>query len=165
MKFSRDTIESINEATQLYILAANMLGPRPERIPSSGTVKAETYASLEGKLDSFSNAIVEMETEFPFSIGDSSSNGGSSGDNSLNLGTTFYFCIPQNDKLLKYWDIVADRLFKIRHCMTIEGVVRQLPLFEPPIEPGLLVKAVAAGVDISSVLNDINAALPLIALM
>ena len=28
--FRRDTIESINEATQLYVLAAEILGPRPE---------------------------------------------------------------------------------------------------------------------------------------
>jgi len=26
------------------------------------------------------------------------------------------------------------RLYKIRHCMNIEGVVRQLPLFDPPID-------------------------------
>jgi hypothetical protein len=38
--------------------------------------------------------------------------------------------------------------------MNIEGVVRQLPLFEPPIDPALLVKAAAAGIDLSSVLND-----------
>jgi hypothetical protein len=44
--------------------------------------------------------------------------------------------------------------------MNIEGVVRELPLFEPPIDPALLVRAVAAGIDISSVLNDLNAALP-----
>jgi hypothetical protein len=44
--------------------------------------------------------------------------------------------------------------------MNIEGVVRQLPLFEPPIEPGQLVRAAAAGVDIGSALNDISAALP-----
>jgi len=31
--FSHDTIESINEATQLYILAAQILGRRPEEIP------------------------------------------------------------------------------------------------------------------------------------
>ena len=47
-----------------------------------------------------------------------------------------YFCIPPNDKLLAYWDQIEDRLFKIRHCMNIEGVVRQLPLFQPPIDPG-----------------------------
>ena len=35
-----------------------------------------------------------------------------------------------------------------------------MPLFEPPIDPALLVRAAAAGMDISSALNDINAALP-----
>jgi hypothetical protein len=73
---------------------------------------------------------------------------------------TFYFCIPKNDQLLAYWDTVADRLFKIRHCMNIEGVERQLPLFEPPIDPALLVRAVAMGLDPSSVLSDINSPQP-----
>ncbi|MCY7392548.1 MAG: hypothetical protein LH647_14000, partial [Leptolyngbyaceae cyanobacterium CAN_BIN12] len=72
-----------------------------------------------------------------------------------------YFCIPHNDKMLGYWDTVADRLYKIRHCMNIEGVVRQLALFEPPIDPGALVKAIAGGLDISSALADLNAPLPL----
>src|SRR2546422_11139154 len=72
-----------------------------------------------------------------------------------------YFCLPQNDKMLGYWDPVWDRLYKTRHCMNIEGVVRQLALFEPPIEPGALVKAVAAGVDIGSALANLNAPLPL----
>jgi hypothetical protein len=35
-----------------------------------------------------------------------------------------YFCIPQNDKMLGYWDTVADRLYNIRHCMNIKGVRR-----------------------------------------
>src|SRR5262249_34633687 len=30
--FRRDTMETLQEATQLYILARNILGPRPERI-------------------------------------------------------------------------------------------------------------------------------------
>ena len=70
------------------------------------------------------------------------------------------FCIPRNDVLLGYWDTVADRLFKIRHCLNIEGVYRQLPLFEPPIDPALLVKAAAAGLQLSSILKDMNNALP-----
>ncbi|MCC6554857.1 MAG: hypothetical protein IT372_17935, partial [Polyangiaceae bacterium] len=32
--FRRDTIESINEATQLYLLAKGILGPRPARVPT-----------------------------------------------------------------------------------------------------------------------------------
>ena len=157
--FSRDTIESINEATQLYVLAANMLGPRPENIPAPGMVQPETYASLKAnQLDAFSNALVDMETAFPYS--QESPNGTSPDGESLNIGTTFYFGIPQNDELLGYWDTVEDRLFKIRHCMNIEGVVRELPLFEPPIDPALLVKAFAMGLDIGSVLNDMNAPVP-----
>ncbi len=31
--FRQDTVESINEATQLYVLAANILGPRPQAVP------------------------------------------------------------------------------------------------------------------------------------
>jgi hypothetical protein len=71
-----------------------------------------------------------------------------------------YFCLPPNDKLLSYWDTVADRLFKIRHCMNLQGVVQQLPLFEPPINPALLVQAAAAGVDLFSALNDVSVVLP-----
>jgi hypothetical protein len=70
-----------------------------------------------------------------------------------------YFCIPKNDKLMGYWDTVEDRLFKIRHCMNIEGKEMKLPLFEPPIDPALLVKAVAGGVDIGSALADMGAPL------
>ncbi len=71
-----------------------------------------------------------------------------------------FFCMTANDKLLGYWDTVSDRLFKIRHCMNIEGVERALPLFQPPIDPGLLVRAAAAGVDIASVIGDLSAPRP-----
>src|SRR5699024_9706819 len=61
-----------------------------------------------------------------------------------------------NDKLLGYWDTVSDRLFKIRNCMDIAGMVRPLALFDPPIDPGMLVKAAAAGISISSIVNGLN---------
>ena len=61
------------------------------------------------------------------------------------IGRALYFCVPQNQKLLAYWDTVADRLFKIRNSENIQGVVQQLPLFDPPLDPGMLVKAAAAG--------------------
>ena len=60
----------------------------------------------------------------------------------------------------RYWDTVADRLFKIRNCMNIQGIVRQLALFDPPIDPGLLVRAAAAGVDLGSVIASLNAPPP-----
>jgi hypothetical protein len=158
--FSRDTIETINEATQLYILAADILGRRPKSIKPKITPPARTFNTLEPLLDDFSNALVQVENVV--AVVSSSRTGGAVVVTPLPLSppNTLYFCVPKNDKLLGYWDTVADRLFKIRHCMNIEGVVRQLPLFEPPIDPALLVRAAAAGLDISSALNDINAALP-----
>ena len=153
--FRQDSMESINEATQLYLLAAEILGPRPKNIPPHVQPPAQTFNELEAQLDTFSNALVEIENLVPPLPGD--------GANDADAAPlpTLYFCIPQNDTMLRYWDTVADRLFKIRHCMNIEGVVRQLALFEPPIDPGALVKAVAAGVDIGAALADLNAPLPI----
>ncbi|MBE9570423.1 MAG: peptidoglycan-binding protein, partial [Proteobacteria bacterium] len=175
--FRRDTIESINEATQLYILAAEILGKRSEDIPPHTEPPVKTFNDLieGGELDALSNRMVEEENYL--SSPKSAASIITAGDMQM-FGPSFYlccpaiphdgqedkellyFCIPKNQKLLSYWDTVADRLFKIRHCITIEGVVRELPLYEPPIEPGLLVRAAAAGVDISSALNDLNAPLP-----
>src|SRR5262249_25352200 len=44
--------------------------------------------------------------------------------------------------------------------MTVRGMGRELPLFEPPIDPGLLVRAAAAGVDLGSVIASPNAPPP-----
>lgn len=35
-------------------------------------------------------------------------------------------------------ETVADRLYKIRNSLNIEGVKRTLALFAPPIDPGML---------------------------
>jgi hypothetical protein len=70
------------------------------------------------------------------------------------------FCVPRNDRMLGYWDRVADRLYKLRHCMDIEGVVRQLPLFAPPIDPGLLVGGTAAGLSLEDILSVTGGSLP-----
>lgn len=160
--FRQDTIESINQATQLYILAAELCGKRPQNIPALGQREALSYDELEKKgLDAFSNAEVLIETTFPFFRYVPAKAGGS--ESSVVLNTTipaFYFCLPNNEKLLTYWDTIADRLFKIRHCQNIEGVERQLALFEPAIDPALLVRATAGGVDISSVLADLNSPKP-----
>src|SRR6185369_13605573 len=66
-----------------------------------------------------------------------------------------------NPKLAEYVDRVEDKLFKLRNCMNIDGVVRDLALFEPPIDPALLVKATAAGIDVGAALADARAPLPL----
>jgi hypothetical protein len=160
--FRQDTIESINQATQLYILAAELLGKRPDKIPARGTIQALNYAELETQgLNAFSNALVKLETIFPFFNLQTVKQNKSGTASILNTAVqSWYFCLPDNEKLLGYWDTVADRLFKIRHCQNIEGIERKLALFEPPIDPALLVQAVAGGIDFNSVLADLNSPLP-----
>ncbi len=150
--FRRDTGESLNEATQLYLLADRILGRKPEPIRPRATPAVETYATLEPKLDDFSNALVAVESLVP-------KGGPSAGGESPSPPPplTLYFCIPHNEQMLERWDRVADRLFKLRNCMNLDGVTRQLPLFDPPLNPGLLIQAAAAGVDLGAVLSDAGA--------
>jgi hypothetical protein len=159
--FSQDTRETDHEALAVYKEVKDIMGLDPQIIPQRGTTQEATYNDLHSSLDSFSNAVVALENEFPFSSSPAVSGGdGAGGLSRANPGWNFYFCIPPNDQLLGYWNTVGDRLFKLRHCMNKEGVVRDLPLFQPPIDPALLVQAAAAGVDISSALADISAPTP-----
>jgi hypothetical protein len=159
--FAQNTRESINEATQIYVLAKEILGPRPIQIPQRGAAADYTYndlVTLYG-IDDFSNALVQMENDFPYlSVSAAQANNGLSAALSMS-SVVPYFCFPTNDNLLAYWNTVDDRLYKIRHCMNIKGVVEQLPLFAPPISPALLVAAQAAGVDLSSVLSNTGASI------
>jgi hypothetical protein len=97
--FRRETPESINEATLLYVIAAELLGQRPQALPA-------------------------------------------------------------NDQLWGYWNTIANRLCNIRNCRNIEGIDLQLPIFEPPIDPALLVRAAAAGIDIGTPISDSLAGVP-----
>lgn len=163
--FAQDTGESVAEATQLYILAANLLGPRPQAVPTKGTTATQTYATLKkNRLDPFSNALVKLETAIPFDLSPPGAASASS-DGAVRfgaLGQTLYFCVPRNDKVIGYWDSVADRLFKIRNSLSLAGVFRQLPTFDPPIDPALLARATAAGVDVAAVVAGVNQPAPLV---
>jgi hypothetical protein len=160
--FANPTIETVNEATLCYVLAANLLGPRPQQLPARGAAAAMNYAQLRhnaalGKLDPMGNALVELEAQFPFNLDTSSSSSQPIQTGPLfGIGRSLYFCVPRNPTLLGYWDTVADRLFKIRHCQNLQGAFQPLPLFDPPLNPGVLVQAAAAGIDVASVVSGLN---------
>jgi hypothetical protein len=164
--FRQDTMESVAQATQMYILADKLLGPKPRIIPPVIHAPYETYNQIEAKIDAFGNALIDLENilldvsvlpehgdELPSATVDELP------PPPLTLAM-LYFCIPQNDKMLEYWDRIADRLFKIRHCQNIDGVERTLALFAPPIDPAMLVRAAASGLDLSSVIAGLNAPAP-----
>jgi hypothetical protein len=165
-KFRQDTLESINEAIQLYILAAEVLGTRPQSIPSTLKSPVLSYTQMKKKnMDAFSNVVIQLENSLVKVEDEAKTTGqgavSSSSKQALNLGAKMYFfTVPRNEKVMGYWDLLDDRLFKIRNGMNIEGVKRQLSLFAPPIDPGLLVRAAAAGIDIGTALNDLFAPTP-----
>nr|MDJ0567404.1 hypothetical protein [Pleurocapsa sp. MO_192.B19] len=153
--FAQESRESINEAFLLYILAFNLLGPRPE---ARATQQFQEIGNYEGIRETFDD-VPEFLTELDL-------NGNVAGRTSTitlnqngNIITTF--CVPENSEFISFWDRVEDRLFKIRHSLNIEGIFRQLPLFQPPLDVRALVQAFASGGrDIDSLLSDLNVAVP-----
>jgi hypothetical protein len=158
--FLQDTIETINEGTLYYVLAANILGPRPQAMPPQGAATSRNFLQLkQAGLDPMGNALVSLESQFPFNQLPTpvTSSGASDQTGALfGMARSLFFCVPPNPQLLGYWDTVADRLFKIRNSENIQGVFQQLPLFDPPLDPGMLVKAAAAGIDIGSIVSGLN---------
>ena len=157
--FRQDTMESITQATLLYVQAEKLLGPKPRNVPPPVEMTDQTYNQLvAAEIGPFGNALIELENILPdLNLLPESGNELPSPPATL---SSLYFCIPPNEKMLEYWEVVADRLFKIRNSQNIDGVERVLALFAPPIDPGMLVRAVAAGIDLSAVLAGMNAPLP-----
>lgn len=156
--FRLDSMESITQATQLYQLADKLLGKKPSTVPAPVEVTPMTYTQLAADLDAFSNVLVDLENVIPdLSVLPESGNELPPPPMTL---ASLYFCIPPNDKALEYWDTVADRLFKIRNSQNIDGIERVLALFAPPIDPSMLVRAAASGIDLGSLLAGLAAPLP-----
>ena len=152
--FSTESREALSEATLLYVIASEILGHSPGAVTPPQHAD-ESFDQLEPALDAFANAMVEIENVIG---GAGSAAAGAPATVGRLPAQTFYFKIPSNAKLLGYWTTVADRLYKLRHCQNITGAPLQLALFDAPIDPGLLIAAQAAGVDLSSVLSDLGAA-------
>lgn len=75
-------------------------------------------------------------------------------------GAQVYFCVPHDEKLDELRVLVADRLAKLRSCQDIDGVRRALSLYGQRIDPALLVRATAEGLDLDVVLGQISSAKP-----
>lgn len=150
--FRLDTRETLNEAMQLYVLAAKLLGPRPQVIPQSSGKLPVTYERLRADGVFTTPASVRLEGDLPFDVFTYPQTVPEEARlrATRSLGRSLQFCVPPNPKLVGYWDTIADRFFKLRNSLNFDGTFRQLPLFAPPIDPGLLASAAAAGVDVAA---------------
>lgn len=156
--YRRDTREAIGEAAQLYILAARILGPKPRMSRARRAQAASSYTDLALKWDEFANAWFDASTAAVSQPPPQPSIDSVPAANQTPAPEGFlFFCIPINEKLNTYWDMVNERLFNIRHCRNLEGITRDLPLTDPPIDPELLVRATAAGLDMNDIVNGLFA--------
>ena len=175
--FTQDTTESVNLAIQFYIMAADILGSKSAEAPDPSVEEVWTAARMlcveqyapknedKNKNHDWANSLIEYEDSMLIGrVRDRSTQQSRISSRTTMISDisrqTFYFNVPRNENLMAFWETVADRLYKIRNSLNIEGVKRTLALFAPPIDPGMLVKARAAGLSISDILADSGAALP-----
>jgi len=158
--YRRDTIESINEATMLYVLAERILGRRPKLHKGSSNREALSYDTMAAKLDEFANYWIDVVTASNSNrptkrvLKDKHRKKQPSPDGML------HFCMPFNDKIMSYWSTIDARLSNVRNCRNIEGIERKLPLMDAEIDPELLIRATAAGLDLQEVIAGLYAPPP-----
>lgn len=154
--FQQYTRESLGEATMLYVLAAQLLGKRPQETGKRKlALETMTYQDL-ADAQPLDAAWLELENELPATPEGALELVATPNDSILNP----YFFIPENQQFIDYWERVGDRLFKIRNGLNLDGVKQSLALFAPPIDPAALVKAFASGGGLAQALSDLNAAVP-----
>lgn len=135
--FREETRESIAQATNLYVLAEQLLGRRPEAVGTLPPHTPRSYAELTKGLspDHIPEFLIELENSSLIPVCGDGRRYADAPINDINA----YFCVPENAELTGYWDRIEDRLFKIRNCLTIDGAERALALFAPPIDVRALV--------------------------
>ena len=107
----------ITQATQPYILADKLLRPKPAIVKPAAVPPPETFNQIEANLDIFGNALIDFENMVPCL--NLLSYKGAELPSPLGY-SALYFCILPNIDMLAYWDLAADRLFKIRNCENIK---------------------------------------------
>ena len=159
MLFRQDTMESINEATMLYLLANEILGLRPNKVENPYKVTNELcYKDIRSSLDSFGNTTVGngLPVYLEDNLSIDTARYSTKTSNTMPKLDIGYFSMPSNDSMETCWNTVEDRLYKIHNSLNINGVFRKLALYEPPIDPAMLVRAAAAGISIADAVNDMQ---------
>ncbi|HWV72514.1 MAG TPA: LamG-like jellyroll fold domain-containing protein [Pseudosphingobacterium sp.] len=154
--FTRNTWETISDATMRYTLATTLLGRIPVKEVTEETKPTANYNSMEleygeGKVPPF---LIEMENQLSGLGADATL------PEQVQSIVDAYYCIPSNKQLLKYRELVADRLYKIRHGLSINGAPNAISLYAPPINPAAAVSLVAKGDNINSITSSTSPVVP-----
>ncbi|KAF1844454.1 uncharacterized protein K460DRAFT_397544 [Cucurbitaria berberidis CBS 394.84] len=142
--FRQNSMDTITLALQRYIEASEVFGPAPQTIMRPTTKVTKTYYDLKNLLNDFSTANVDMELQFPFFVATAGNKMPNESEKELlGFARSTFFAVPPNPELAALRATIDDRLYKLRNGLDINGNVRRMPLFDPPIDPGQLVNAAA----------------------
>ncbi|KAK4161606.1 hypothetical protein QBC43DRAFT_357472 [Cladorrhinum sp. PSN259] len=165
--FRQNSLESLPLAIQRYVEAGHVFGPAPQKVPELGKKRFKSYHDIEAQIDDFSNASVELQLLFPYYIplaerGLSKADPG--GNNLQGFPRSRYFGVQSNQAFSDLRALIDDRLFKIRNSLDINGNLRTLSLWDPPLNVGDLVNAAAAAsatkTDMALIISGFPSALP-----
>lgn len=129
------TREDMAEAKMWYVLALKFLGSEP-KFPTDG---AWDNPSLY-QASHISVSKQDMASKVALVAGDLLKLG-----NMPNNNTNVKFLPTTNEKLMGYWKTIEQRLFNLRHNLSISGQRITLPMFEKPADPKALLLAGVAG--------------------
>jgi len=136
--FAQDNWEAITEAMSYYRQAYDLLGPDPAKLRHDDKrVGGKTYSEFEKLVP----ATVDPADTFHFD------------DKAV-------FPIPANAYFEGYWERTRLRMAEIRASENIQGVKRQMALFQPAIDPRKIMAALAAGMSLAQAIGSLNQARP-----
>ncbi|KAI8249181.1 hypothetical protein K4K53_000267 [Colletotrichum sp. SAR 10_77] len=167
--FRQNSLEMFPMTIQRYTESSHIFGPAPQRVPDVKSRKQQfkSYNKVASSIDDFCHASVQLQIASPYYVlmshignnNSSSSNGGDGSGNQLNSGffpRTQYFGLQANPEFSKLRSLIDDRLFKVRHSVDINGNVRRLSLWDPPLDVGALVSAATGAGSFGDLLQQSN---------
>lgn len=131
--FTQDTWESLSDATMRYVLAETLLGRKPVKTVVEDPQPAINYNAIE--LEYGSAGVPQFLIEMENGLSGFTTDDPPTLPQQVQSIVDAYYCIPSNKQLLNYWQVVADRLYKLRHGLTITGAPNTIPLFAAPADP------------------------------
>lgn len=146
-QFLLNTWEALTIATMLYVRARDLLGPKPQPVGVFRRGEERSFDEIEAYFaddpEGIPQFLYDLEKEL-------ASSGQLMEWFPLNEKTPFndvrsYFGVPQNEQFFRMWDVIDDRLYKIRNSLDLNGAPRTTALFDSPYNPAAIARAAAAG--------------------
>jgi len=126
-QLERDTL---NEAKMWYVQALEVLGDEPYLTQGTGwTSPRLTDAADEPTQKTTQQALLDVRQQR------------ASGELGTANSLTGLFLPQQNEKLAGYWQTLAQRLYNLRHNLSIDGSPLSLAIYAAPADPAALLSA------------------------